>query len=69
MKKISKQEKFLIATVDIEKYNTYQCDEHGIFQKVKGVDDGCCLYCKKKCKPLEAMEELKEKYENELGLK
>ena len=65
--KISKIEKNLIALGDNEKYNTYHCAEHGIYQKRKDVDDKKCIYCKKENEVVENIDELKEKYRKELG--
>lgn len=65
--KFEKTEKFLIANAD-KKYTTYRCDEHGVFQMRKDVDNGLCPYCKKQYLPMENIEELKEKFKKELGL-
>ena len=53
-----------------DNYTTYDCTEHGIFQKRKDVDDGKCPYstCKGKVSLVENIDELKEKYKLELGL-
>jgi len=67
MKKFSKVEKVLIATNEGE-FNTYKCPEHGVFQKRKAIDNGECIFCKKKCEPIENIDELKEKFRIELGL-
>lgn len=68
MERFCKIEKFLIANVD-DNYTTYRCDEHGVFQKRKDIDDGCCIYCKKKYNPIENITELKEKFKKELNIK
>lgn len=67
MKKITKGEKYLIVLVE-PNYNTYQCQEHGIYQKRHDVDDRKCLYCKKEHDRMTNIKELKEKYLTELGL-
>lgn len=50
MKKISKVEKTILQMNDRNKYDTYRCDEHGIYQIRKDVPESerKCLYCKKK---------------------
>jgi len=68
MRKLQKTEKMIIAMVD-DNYITYDCTEHGIFQKRKDVDDGKCPYstCKGTVSLVENINELKEKYKLELG--
>jgi hypothetical protein len=61
-------EKWLIACVDTEKFNTYECEEHGIYKKSKDSDDGKCIYCGKVHEPLEDIEELKKQFSKELNL-
>jgi hypothetical protein len=68
MRKLQKTEKMIIAMAD-DNYTTYDCTEHGIYQKRKDVDDGKCPYstCKGKVSLVENIDELKEKYKLELG--
>ena len=67
MKRISKVEKFLIAEID-DNYTTYRCDEHGVYQIRKDVNNSQCPYCKKKYEPLKNFKELQAKFKTELGL-
>ena len=66
-KKFAKTEKVIIAMDNGENYNTYRCDEHGVFQKRKDVDDSKCPYCKKACNPVENIDELRQQFKKELG--
>jgi hypothetical protein len=61
MKKLSKVEKTILQMNDNEKYDTYRCDEHGIYQIRKDVpeEDHKCVYCKKKHNKL-SEEEIKK---------
>jgi len=69
MRRLQKTEKMIIATVD-DNYTTYDCSEHGIFQKRNDVDDGKCPYstCKGVVSLVKNIGELKEKFKKELGL-
>jgi len=62
--RLSKVEKFLISDIDTEKFNTYHCKEHGIYQILKSNNDSKCLYCKKEHEPIENIQELKEHFKN-----
>lgn len=63
MRKYNKSEKMIITLSD-DNYTTYDCTEHGIFQKRKDVDDGKCPYtnCKGVVTPVENIKELREKF-------
>lgn len=67
MKKLTKPEKVLLATTDLEKFNSYYCDDHGLFLNRKDIDDSKCPYCKKLCAPIKDIYDLKVKFRNELG--
>lgn len=67
MKKFDKVEKVLLASVDVNNYTTFRCDEHGVFQQRNDCVTGVCNYCKKKYEPLSNVEELKEKFCKELN--
>lgn len=66
-RKFQKVEKVLIADVDVSKYTTYDCKEHGIYQYRKDADTELCPYCKQKNGPLENINELKTKFKKELN--
>lgn len=68
MKRLLKVEKILIATVDTSKFTTYRCAEHGIFQQRNDVKTGLCPYCHKEYKPVDNIDQFKEKFRQELGL-
>lgn len=57
----------MIALANNDKYNTYHCEEHGIYQKRKDVDDQKCIYCAKINSLVENINDLTEKYKKELG--
>jgi len=59
-KKLNHVEQFLIAAADLRKYTPLYCEEHGVFFKRKDVNDKKCPYCKKKCKVIDNIKELKE---------
>lgn len=68
MKRLLKVEKILIATTDTTKYITYRCAEHGVFQQRNDIKNGLCPYCHEEYKPVDNIDQLKEKYREELGL-
>ena len=61
MKTITKVEKAILEMGDHDKYNTYRCPEHGIYQirKDKPEQEQVCLYCKKQ-NPALSLEEIKQ---------
>lgn len=61
MKKLTKVEKTILEMGDHEKYSTYRCPEHGIYQIRKDLPEEkhVCLYCKGKNKAL-SNEEIKQ---------
>jgi len=61
MKKLSKVEKTILQINDNDKYDTYRCEKHGIYQIRKDVpeSDRKCLYCKK-THPKLSEEEIKQ---------
>jgi len=69
MRKIQKTEKMIIA-MSGDDYITYDCTEHGIFQKRKDVDGGKCPYstCSGKVSLVENIKELKDKFRLEFGI-
>jgi len=67
MGKYLKAEKVIIAMHD-DSVNTYQCSIHGVFSKRKDVDDKKCgPNCKGEITVIENVNELKEKFKEELG--
>ncbi len=66
MRKYQKTEKFIIADVDIQNWNTYDCETCGVFSLRK--DSNVCPQCKKECKPIENIIELQNKFKKELGI-
>lgn len=66
--KIRKVEKVMLAMVDIDKYTTFHCISHGLFQERKDTITEKCPYCKQRCSEVENVAELKEKYSKELGV-
>lgn len=66
--KISKVEKMMLAMVDIDKYTTFNCISHGVFQERNDVITEMCPYCKGRCSKVQNVAELKEKYSKELGI-
>jgi hypothetical protein len=68
-RKYSKTEKVIIAMCG-DNYVTYDCPEHGVFQKRKDVDDGKCPYstCKSTPVKIENIDELRKKFSEELGI-
>lgn len=61
MKRLTKVEKAMLEMGDSEKYNSYRCSEHGIYQirKDQPEEKQVCVYCKGKNKLL-SDEEIKE---------
>lgn len=49
-KKLTKTEKVLLSMSDRSKYDTYRCEEHGIYQVRKDIPEETrgYAYCKKK---------------------
>jgi hypothetical protein len=64
--KYSKMEKTLIMSTN-DNYNTYKCQQHGVFLKRKDVDDGKCPY-KSNCgvDKISDIEKLKSQFMSEL---
>ena len=67
MKRFQKTEKWLIALVDKNKYNTYICNLHGVFQNRIDTDNKLCPFCKSEGIKLD-IDELQDKFKKELKL-
>lgn len=59
--KFTKIDKTVIAMTDLEKYNIFQCNFHGVYSMIKKSNDFNCIYCDRpseniteKIKPLQA---------------
>lgn len=50
MKKLDSVERFLLESVDINKYNVYRCKSHGVYQilTTEAFDKQVCLYCRQR---------------------
>lgn len=61
MKKLTKVEKTILEMSDNEKYNSYRCPQHGVYQcrKDQPEEKQVCLYCKKK-NPVLSEEEIRQ---------
>ena len=58
MKKLSKVERVILDMGDHDKYDTYRCEVHGIYQFRKDIPEEKrgCHYCKKQHKKLTEQE-------------
>ena len=66
--KFTKSEKQLIALVYNDNYVAYKCTDHSLFFQRKDVANAECTYCKKVCKEIQNISELKEEFKKELKL-
>ena len=68
--KYDKSKKIMIASWDWDKYNAYECKEHGFNGKRKDVDDKKCFFpsCKNTLIPISDIKELQIKFKKELNL-
>lgn len=67
MRKFNNVEKMIIATGNPDKFKTYDCKEHGIYQNNVQGDNKKCPRCKVEGEPIEVTTELQEKYKKDLG--
>jgi hypothetical protein len=67
--KLTKTEKLLIATMNLNDYELFDCDIHKMYLMKKPSDDTTCLYCSRESKNItEFAISMKENFREELQL-